>query len=274
MRETATGMMISPLLQWCQVSLPFFLIVHWDCCLIINNTIHIAMIYRPPYDDDLLFIIRVGDSAGKPGILHIWCDSNEFIILGFHYCIIYLRLTIPASTEPSSFTSSVVFPLQYPPMRYTPDPVAQDTCPHLISLRLLLCDRVQLPFFHCTQLFWLFPAKPAHPPQAKPLFWVWWSFASNLPIGKSGRVQLIFDAARYISADLIPCPPVIRTTANKCVQSYLGIICKQFLAQDLHIGPSIYRVKEIKHFLGGDEGHPDQLCVLDKGFCIHITLFI
>ena len=85
------------------------------------------------------------------------------------YTVSYFRLK-PSSTEPSNLTFSDVLLLYKPPMRYTPEAVAQDTKRDLLCLSV--CDLVQVPEagLHLTQVAWV---EAGSPPQDNPPSWLW-----------------------------------------------------------------------------------------------------
>ena len=121
-----------------------------------------------------------------------WLTWRNLHLILFMSSLSYLVLYLsgkPSFTEPSSFTSSDVFLLYSPPMRYSPDAVAQDTWNSLPSLRL--SDwRVQDPWLHLSQVVCMLLYNP--PPQAKGPFWV----CQTLPSGNSGREQLVLCEGR------------------------------------------------------------------------------
>ena len=122
-----------------------------------------------------------------------WLKEITQVYFIFIYRVSYLRAK-PSTTEPSSLTSSDVFPLYHPPMRNTPCAVDQDIW--LLLLLLSVWDvRVQVPAVHLSQLV---SVPMLRPPHASPPSWVW----PYLPSGNSGSEQLVLDDGRNISADL------------------------------------------------------------------------
>ena len=124
----------------------------------------------------------------------------------------YFRLK-PFSTDPSSFTFCDLLRLSQPPMRYTPEVVAQDTWCCILCLRV--CDWFQVPEdgLHLTQVVSAVPGAE-FPPQDNPPSWLWVCLSS----GNVGSEQLVFVTGLKISVDLrrpSPQPPVIKATNKK-----------------------------------------------------------
>ena len=158
--------------------------------------------YHPPWSSCLCLQIKIAQPICLMILIINWLDcklgnitwntvtkTQPFIVkdicmLG--YCVSYLMAN-PSSTEPSSFNSSDVWS-KMPPMRYTPDAVAQDTWPALHSLKL--CDGFQTPFVHLLQyLNW---GSLSQLPQTKSPSWVWPYRLNN----KLGKMQLVLESGR------------------------------------------------------------------------------
>ena len=169
----ATGVIISTLFQGGQVSSPAGLAVYRD---------HSQGWLSSINDDLLIVLVRNGTSISINESFSSSCCLLNAADGVLYHLVSYFRPK-PSSTERSSFTFSDVL-LWIPPMRYTPEEVAQDTWPYLFCLRV--CDLVQVPEtgLHLTQVV---PGS-APPPQANSPSWVW----PYLFSGNWGSEQLVF----------------------------------------------------------------------------------
>ena len=130
--------------------------------------------------------VMMTSSLSGSGMEHAFLLWINWLINGMQcvtYQVSYFRLK-PSSTEPSNFTFSVVFREYQPPMRYTPESVAQDTWACLFSLSV--CDWFQVPEagLHLTQEVMV---AVMCPPQASPPSWLW----CRLAPGNWGSEQLV-----------------------------------------------------------------------------------